>query len=343
MALGNEDLTWETTNTLDVGFELEMFDRLIYLKASYYNKLTTDLINDVTIPTSTGFSTYKENIGEVSNKGYEIYLTVNPIRTKDWNLMINANLAHNKNKIEKISESLKAYNEKVKAIYDKNYGSGDDSYEQNLSTMPLLQYEEGSSMNSIWGVQSLGINPADGREVYVDKYGNPQYAWRSGDQVVVGSDAPTIQGSIGFNLTYKRFSLYTSFMYEYGGQVYNRTLLDKIENVDVYNNNVDSRVATDRWQKPGDVSMFKGIQPIRGSENKTQPTSRFIQDYNILSLSSIELSYEMPSELISKANLSVLTFTIGSNDLFRLSTVKMERGLSYPFARTINFSIRASF
>lgn len=67
-ALGNKNLTWETTNSLDVGGEVTLFKGLLYVKGSYYNKRTIDLINDVTVPTSTGFTSYRDNIGEISNK-----------------------------------------------------------------------------------------------------------------------------------------------------------------------------------------------------------------------------------------------------------------------------------
>ena len=114
-ALGNKGLTWETTNTLDVGMEVSLFKRLLYLRGSYYIKRTVDCINSVTIPSHSGFTTYMDNIGEIENKGFELDVRVNFIRTKDWNLTLLANLAHNRNKIVKIAESLKAYNDKVDA------------------------------------------------------------------------------------------------------------------------------------------------------------------------------------------------------------------------------------
>ncbi|MFT0248856.1 hypothetical protein [Bacteroides thetaiotaomicron] len=81
--------------------------------------------------------------------------------------------------------------------------------------------------------------------------------WDSSNQVVVGDEEPAARGTLGFNLTWKRFSVYTTFMYEFGGQRYNRTLADKVESVDILNENVDSRVLTKRWKQPGDVSAFK--------------------------------------------------------------------------------------
>ena len=113
MALGNKDLTWETTKEYNIGIEIGILHDLLYLDASYYRKKTVDLINDVTIPSSTGFTTYSDNIGQIENKGFELNFRANIIREKDLFVALFANLAHNKNVILKISESLKSYNESV--------------------------------------------------------------------------------------------------------------------------------------------------------------------------------------------------------------------------------------
>jgi len=337
-ALGNSKLKWETTNTLDFGAELGLWDDLVYARASYYDKRTVDLITSVTLPSSAGFSSYKDNVGEISNKGFELDLRVNPIRNKDWNLILNLNMAHNKNRIEKISNSMKAYNEKVIAMYRQNLAYNDSDREKQ--TMPFLQYVEGGSLNSIYGVRSLGINPVDGEEIFLSRTGDIVNKWDASDQVVLGTTEPKAQGSFGFNLTYKQFSLYASFMYEFGAQRYNQTLVDKVENVNVYASNVDERVMEDRWMKPGDVAKYKKISVDRNVTNFTKPTSRFVQDYNSLSLSSVELAYEMPRALMKKIHFSTMKFTVGMNDIFHLQSIEMERGTSYPYARTVNFSVK---
>ena len=338
MALGNARLKWETTNTLDAGFEFGIFDDLLFLKATYYDKRTVDLITSVTLPASAGFSSYKDNVGEISNRGFELDFRLNPVRTKDWNLILNLNMAHNRNRIEKISNSMKAYNEKVIAMYKQNLAYNDP--DRAMQTMPFLQYVEGGSLNSIYGVKSLGINPINGEEIFLSRTGDIVNKWDASDQVVLGTTEPDAQGTFGFNLTYKRFSLYAAFMYEFGAQRYNQTLVDKVENVNVYSSNVDRRVMEDRWMQPGDVAKYKKISLDRTTTNFTKPTSRFVQDYNALSLSSLELSYEMPRELLKRAHFSTMRFTVGMNDIFHLQSVEMERGTAYPYARTVNFSVK---
>lgn len=110
MAMGNKNLGWEKTGNWDIGVDLDIFKGLLQMDFSYYRKKTVDLVNNVTLPSSTGFTTYKDNIGEVMNKGFEIQLRSNVFQNEDWLVAVFANLAHNKNEILKISDSLKDYN-----------------------------------------------------------------------------------------------------------------------------------------------------------------------------------------------------------------------------------------
>jgi len=339
-ALGNTNLTWETTNTWDAGVELSLWKRLLYIKASYYQKKTVDLVNSVTIPSSTGFTTYMDNIGEVENKGYELEFRSEVVRRKDLFVAVFANLAHNENRILKISESLKAYNDRVKDHF-ANSNRFDGS-----NTQPFTQYVEGGSQTSIWGVPSLGIDPATGEEIFIRPDGSITNTWNTNDQVVLGDTEPKIQGTFGLNATYKNLSLYMTFMYEAGGQIYNSTLRDKVEDVNVYTSNVDKRVFSERWQEPGDKARYRKLTSgVGGSIMRTRPTSRFVEDNNVLTLNSISLGYDFDAgqKWMKTIGLSMLRFEIGANDVCRWSSVKVERGLNYPYARSFNFSLKAAF
>lgn len=221
---------------------------MIYLTSyqfsgDYYFDRTVDLVNDVTIPSSTGFTTYKDNLGEVEGKGFEINLKSTIINTQDWSLNAFFNISHDKRKFTKIAESLKAYNDLVVDHFNDN--EADD-----LST-PFTQYVEGGSLTPIYGMRSLGIDPTNGQELFVKKNGELTYEWSASEQVALGDTEPDAQGSFGFNLRYKNWSLFTSFMYQFGGQEYNTTLVEKVEDADIYRYNADKRVLTDRWQNRG--------------------------------------------------------------------------------------------
>ena len=179
MALGNKNLTWETTKEYNIGVEIGLLQDLIYLDATYYRKKTVDLINDVTIPSSTGFTTYSDNIGEVENKGFELNFRSNIIRKENLFVALFANLAHNENKILKISESLKAYNNSV-----------DQHFKDNKESEPFLKYVEGGSLTSIFGMRSLGIDPATGEEIFLKRNGSQTKTWNSSEQVACHEPSP---------------------------------------------------------------------------------------------------------------------------------------------------------
>lgn len=339
MALGNNNLGWEKTRNMDLGLDLDMFKGLVQMNFSYYRKKTVDLVNSVTLPSSTGFTSYKDNIGEVMNQGLEIQLRSTIINRKDWFVALFANLAHNKNEILKISDSLRDYNKKIQAKYDNYESITNKSNKEYAQT--YLQYVEGGSLTSIFGVRSMGINPADGREVFIRRDGSLTYDWNAADQVVIGNEEPKAQGTFGLNLRWKNFSLYSTFMYEFGGQRYNSTLVSKVENAYIQSSNVDKRVLTGRWQKPGDVVPFSKLQADVVAV--TRPTSRFIQDYNVLSFNSLTLGYDFTEAWLKRAHIGMLRVELSANDLFRASSVKAERGLDYPYARSFGAAVKMSF
>ena len=255
------------------------------------------------------------------------------VNQKDLLVSVYANIAHNKNEILKISESLAAYNEKVNEYYttkdvDRDYSKA------------LTKYIPGGSLTSIFAMRSLGIDPANGDELFLKSDGSTTYEWNPTEVTVVGNTEPDAQGSFGLNVSYRNFFLYCSFLYEFGGQRYNYTLVNDVENADIYNYNADKRVLADRWQKEGDLSSLKDI---RDRDVTTSPTSRFVQDYNVLSLNSLSLGYDFKPDLIKTIGLSMLRLQFNMGDIVRFSSVKQERGLSYPYARTFNISLNASF
>lgn len=331
--LGNKDLKWEKTNTYDVGADFSIFRGALDMKVSYYNKKTVDLVTDVTIPSSSGFLSYTDNLGEVVNRGFEIILKSTLVNRPDFLLSVYGNLSHNKNEILKVSPSLAAYNEKVNEYYNTN--EVDRNYAKTLT-----KFVSGGSLTSIFGMRSLGIDPANGQEMFLKQDGSITYRWDASEQVIIGNTEPDAQGSFGLNAGYKNFFLYVSCLYEFGGQRYNYTLVDNVENADVYNFNVDKRVMTDRWQNVGDIAPLKDI---KDRNITTRPTSRFVQDYNVLSLNALTVGYDFKPELIRRMGLSMLRMQFNMKDIARFSSVKQERGLSYPYARTFYLTMNLSF
>lgn len=340
ISMGNPYLKWEITRTNDIMVDLGLFQNKFYIKFGYYNKLTSNLVNDIDLIASSGFTTYKGNVGKIRNRGIEIDIRTNIIATKDILVGLYGNFARNRNKIIDISSALETYNKLVNEQYKEysyygNWGSKAKQY-----STPYTKYIKGGSVTSIFGMKSLGINPMDGKEIYLKKDGTITYDWEASEQVIIGDSEPKGQGAFGLNILYKGFSIYASFLYEFGAQEYNYTLVSKVENVDLYNRNTDKRVLTARWRQPGDRTTLKNIAE---RSYTTRPTSRFIQDYNSLSFNSLSIGYNFPRKLIKRAGLNMLKLSFNANSIGKLTTVRQERGLSYPFARSFDFTLNVGF
>jgi hypothetical protein len=157
--------------------------------------------------------------------------------------------------------------------------------------------------------------------------------------ISAGVSTPKYRGTLGFNLSYQGFQFNAYLTYRYGSQLFNQTLLDRIENVDLVDN-ADKRVLTERWQQPGDQTFFKSIS-IAGSN--TNASSRFLQGDNSLDMTSASLLYRFSDARIKRLGLRNLTMGFYMNDVFRISSIQVERGLDYPFARNFSLSLQTSF
>ena len=344
MALGNKDLTWEKTDKYDFGIETQLFNERLTIDFDYYYEKTIDLVNDVSLSNTSGFSTYKNNMGEVENKGFELTARYDAIKNKNWLVAFWGNIAHNTNKILKISDSQRAYNQRVAEFYKKEQINQEDigsSLTDANYSVPIAQYEEGQSLTSIWAVKSLGIDPTTGKEIYLNRDGSVTDKWDATQEVVCGNTQPDFNGAFGVNISYKQWSLFASFLYEWGGQQYNQTLVDRVENAKIAQGNVDLRVLTDRWQKPGDVAQFKNI---KDASLTTLPTSRFVQDNSFLRLNALTLTYDFNREWLKRnLGLRMLRLEASTSDLINWNSVRQERGLSYPKSYKFNFSVKAQF
>ena len=334
MYLGNPNLKWERTLQTDLGFEFEILKGLFYAKYNYYIKDTHDNIADMFIPTSSGFTSYKENIGRMENRGHEIKLQSRVVNTRNTIINLIFNGASNKGKLKKISNSLRAYNDRVNEHYNSNQGGND------VQSTPLLRYVEGGSLTGIYAMRSLGIDPATGKELYMRRDGSTTFKWDPAENVLVGDTEPSMSGSFGLSAYWKGFTLDTYFMYEWGGQRYNQTLRTTIEMADILNSNCDRRVLSDRWIKPGDIARFRDIKDYN---SVTRPTSRLVQNYSYLNMSCLSVGYEFKRDMIRKLGLYRLKLQFNCRDLFTASSIQVERGLSSPYARAFTLSVNASF
>lgn len=321
--IGNPDLRWERTLTSNVGVDLTMFKGRWDLTFDAYIKNTDDLLVNVTKAPSVGVASARENLGAIENRGVELRTRVVPISTKQLQWSISATYAYNKSKIKQISNALMSKNEENRNATGK---------------APLPIYEEGGSLTAVKVVPSAGIDPATGREVYIKRDGSYTFDYDARDKVTFGDESPLGQGSLSSYLTYKQWSASASFGYSFGGVVYNQTLVTRVEGANP-KQNADERVFNDRWKKSGDYARYRNIADY----STPQQTSRFVQVNNYLTLQSLSVAYEFTPWQIRKLGLTRMRLELLTNDLFYLSSIKRERGLDYPYARSVEMSVRFSF
>ena len=326
MGLANEDLTWQETDKWNVGLELAVLSNRLRLTADYYRNTTGNLLSEMYLPLANGFPSYTANIGEVRNTGVELsafgYLIRNTEKNIIWSL--SASMVHEKNEIVKISDALKAENEELEARGGSN---------------PNFLYREGEALRTIYVVPSLGIDPSTGKELYVNRFGDLTYVWDARDKQACGVQDPKFRGNINTMFTWKDLSVNLSLAYRLGGYLYNSTLIDRVENADM-KYNVDRRVYKDRWKKTGDHTFFKDVK----DKTATQMTSRFVQKENTLECQSVQVKYDFSQKWIKQyLGMQHLSIAFNTDNLFRISTIKQERGTAYPFSRRFSFSLSAIF
>ena len=326
--LANSKLKWQQKFDTNYGIDMNLWGRL-NVKFDYYRSVTNNLLTDITTPPSLGFNSYKDNLGKLLNTGYEFNVNYLVLTRPEDRMSLNVFVAgtSNKNKIKEISNSLSS----LTSSQDKEAAN---------SNKPFVRFVEGQSLNAIWAVRSKGIDPSSGKEVFVRPDGTLTDTWSALDQVVCGDTEPKLMGNVGFTFEYKGLSVSFTGLYRIGEYMYNQTLVDKVENAQL-NYNVDKRAYYDAWMKEGDNVQFKSI----GAWNKpTQATSRFVQKLNEFDFSALSIGYDFYRfGFVEKCGLERLQLQFNMNDIGKISSVQIERGTSYPFARYCSFTLNVNF
>ncbi|SFG92021.1 SusC/RagA family TonB-linked outer membrane protein [Pedobacter insulae] len=326
VTLGNPNLEPQKTRQISTTLDFSLFNNRFVGYVNAYNKRTDPLIVPVDLPSSTGVFNFPYNVGNLTYNGIETKLTYFPIYNVADRVMWSIGISGSayKSKYGGIGNSLNTLNK------------------QQENNKTLLRYTDNNSAETIWAIQSMGIDPATGREIFLTKDGQYTFDYNTGNIVNVGNTVPLAEGVFTTNLRYKNFNFGVAFRYRLGGDVFNTVLYNKVENITNASiaNNQDKRALYERWKNPGDVSQFKGV-----SLTSTTPiSSRFVQNENSMSSESLNIGYTLEnSPWIKSLGLKTLGLNIFGNDFLYASTIRRERGISYPYARTFAFSLKASF
>ena len=321
--MGNSNLRWQTTLDRNIGVDFSTMGSRFRFTLDYFVKNTDPLLILLTLPSSTGVTRVAQNFGEQQTNGLNLTTDYTLLQRQDINWRVNLNLRSEQTEYRKMGNQLNNFN-------------------QENRSLNMTRYYDGGSPTDLWSVRSLGIDPATGREMFLNKNNEQTFVYNYEDEVVVGNSRPGVEGVIGTSFMYKGFLASVNLRYRLGGQDFMRTLYDKVENISSQSVvlNQDKRALYDRWQKPGDNARFKSISTTA----YTPMSSRFVADNNMLIGESFSFGYETSKASWLKAvRASSITFRAYMNDIFYVSTIKNERGLDYPFARSVSFSAAVRF
>lgn len=292
--LANPNLKWESTRQSNIGLDLGLFNNRLTISGDVYDKYTSNLLLNLPLPSSLGFSSILTNAGEMSNKGFELNISSININNDGFNWTTNFNIAHNVNKIEKLPTP-------VVAAY---------------SAERMVQ---GLSMYTFFAYKQLYVDPQTGKAVYDDVDHNGVI--NANDLQAVGNALPKFTGGLTNTFRYKGLDLSVFFNFVYGNKVYNNNnyflegggTRDANRAMDVYQ--------LDRWQKPGDITNMPRLTAI-GQNYTISPTTRNIEDGSFLRLSNVNLGYTIPKRITEKVKISSVRFYVSASNLWLLTRYK---------------------
>ncbi|HYH15499.1 MAG TPA: hypothetical protein VD794_09770, partial [Flavisolibacter sp.] len=280
-SVGNNNLTWERNKPFDVGLEIGILKNRVYLEADYYHRKTENLLLEEPLSRTGGFTTFSNNVGAMENKGVELTLEANPIKSKDFNWTISLNAAWNKNKVTQLREGI-----------------------EELITSPNI-LKVGEDVQSYYVRLWAGANPDNGDpQWYTDASKRETTSdFSQADRVIVGSSSPKGFGGFGTSLTYKFITLDAQLNYQYGNYILNTWDFLFISDGAFFGLN-HNRKQLERWQQPGDVTDVPRFVYFNGTNSNDVESTRYLYKGDFIRLRNISLGFQLPEKLAQRARLS---------------------------------------
>ncbi|MBE6225481.1 MAG: TonB-dependent receptor [Bacteroidales bacterium] len=295
--LGNVDLTWETSKNLDVALEFTLLNSRLNGTVEFFNRESSDLLFDISLPPSIGVDSQLKNAGTMRNRGIEITLDGTILNKRDWRWDVNVNATFLKNKVVELP------------------------MEPYKSSMYFIM--PGHSRYEFWLRQWAGVNPETGYNLYVADIDNPDYEWEENELIYKGDVAytedvehakydwsgdamPVVTGGFGTNLSWKNWDLNVMFYYQLGGKYYDSTYASLMStgsgSLSFSKLHVD---LLDRWKQPGDKTDVAKLTNGTDETNiNASSSTRWLGSSNMLEITSINLGYNVPAKILRHINVS---------------------------------------
>lgn len=329
---GNDALKWESSKKTDFGVDLGLLNNKLKLTFDYFKNDIDGLILQVPVAHSLGVPNnfISKNIGASLNKGLEFSVDYNVIDKNNFKWNVGANLTLTKNEIVSLPNGADIL--------------GGSSTDTNIA--PNIIIREGESMNSIYGYQYWGVNPANGNPVYYKADGSlvqgniPTSTYfvfdpanpgdlstasslvASEDKKILGNTLPTYYGGFNSNFSYKNLDLSFLFRFSGGNKVFNSTRRDLV----TQNLNNNSTEILGRWQsvdQPGD-----GVTPMLYASSNTftnltgAATTRFVEDGDFISLDNVSIGYSLPQSITSLVRVDSFRFFVQAQNILMITKYK---------------------
>lgn len=341
--MGNKDLTWETTNQLDCGFDFGILKDRITLSADYFDKRTKNLLFAKTLPNTTGFSSVQTNVGEVKFYGFDIEANTKNIQTKNFSWNTNFVWSFVKNKVLNLPNNGRDKN-RIGGYSIKKYEKASDGSITQTGTEEFGGIAEGESLYSFYGFKNAGIlktqeaadnalydenasgwRKSDGKTIKGRKeVGDYEWTDRNGDNKItsedmfkLGSTEPTSTGSITNAFKYKNFGLNISMDWALGHSIYEESYSRYF--LATFSNNyalVDGTRNTWSESNPNaKYARFVANDP-NYSSNFSRKSDVFTYKADYLCLREVSLQYTLSNALLFKHGVKNITFTLSGSNLY---------------------------
>ena len=318
---GNGDLGWEKQTLANIGIEASFWNKY-RIELTYYNKNTSNMLMDVPVPYTSGFSSITQNVGSMTNSGVEIAVSLDLLKTKDWFVGFNMNYAYNKNKI---TELFYGYDEWAMPNYLVSYNVGE----------PVQYYM----------AEWAGVDPADGQQMWyipgTDGETTKEYDEELLQQATGKKRYAPHNGGFGLNVSWKGLSLNADFAWVLGKYMVNNDYYFAANpyNFAGYNQSKD---VLNEWKEPGDITDI----PAYG--NVMQFDTHLLENASFLRLKNISLSYTLPKNwLLPTKVIQGVRIMATARNLFTITNYKgadpeLDTNLTYgAYPNTKQFTIGA--